>query len=43
LTAKIHMLAETFGRPLRFRITPDRQTVHFEGFVHLGAAMIWLR
>jgi transposase len=128
LTTKIHMLADTFGKPLRFRITPgqasdirsaadllegqraeavladkaydsndlrdtiaamkaeavipskrnrkvfiphdidvykhrnriercfnrlkhfrrfatryDRQTVHFEGFVHLAAAMIWLR
>jgi putative transposase len=128
LTTKIHMLADTFGRPLRFRITPgqasdirsaadllegqraeavladkaydsndlrdtiaamkaeavipskrnrkvfiphdidvyrhrnriercfnrlkhfrrfatryDRQTVNFEGFVHLAAAMIWLR
>ena len=128
MTTKIHMLADTFGRPLRFRITPgqaadittapdllvgqkaravladkaydnndlrerianmeaqavipskrnrkvfiphdtaiykhrnqiercfgrlkhfrrfatryDRRTVHFTGFVHLAAAMIWLR
>ncbi len=128
LTTKVHMLADTFGRPLRFRITPgqasdiaaaphlfegqrggavladkaydgndlrdriaamnatavipskrnrkvaiphdasiykhrnqiercfsrlkhfrrfatryDRRTVHFTGFVHLAAAMIWLR
>lgn len=128
MTTKIHMLADTFGRPLRFRITPgqasditsaphllegqqvdavladkaydgndlrdriealkaeavipskrnrkifiphdievykhrnriercfnrlkhfrrlatryDRRTIHFKGFVHLAAAMIWLR
>jgi transposase len=24
LTTKIHMLADTFGRPLRFRITPGQ-------------------
>lgn len=27
----------------RFATRYDRQTVHFEGFVHLAAAMIWLR
>jgi transposase len=27
----------------RFATRYDRQTVHFEGFIHLAAAMIWLR
>lgn len=65
----------SFGRPVRFRITPgqasditiykyrnqiercfgrlkhfrrfatryDRRTIHSTGFVHLAAAMIWIR
>jgi transposase len=27
----------------RFATRYDRQTIHFTGFVHLAAAMIWLR
>jgi putative transposase len=27
----------------RFATRYDRRTVHFNGFVHLAAAMIWLR
>lgn len=27
----------------RFETRYDRRTVHFKGFVHLAAAMIWLR
>jgi transposase len=27
----------------RFATRYDRQTIHFEGFVHLAAAIIWLR
>jgi transposase len=27
----------------RFATRYDRQTVHFQSFVHLAAAMIWLR
>ena len=27
----------------RFATRYDRRTVHFTGFVHLAAAMIWLR
>ncbi|MFV0291702.1 MAG: hypothetical protein ACK5II_06635 [Paracoccus sp. (in: a-proteobacteria)] len=35
-----------FGRLKHFRrfATPyDRRTIHFAGFVHLAADMIWLR
>lgn len=35
-----------FGRLKHFRrfaTRYDRRTVHFQGFVHLAAAMIWLR
>jgi transposase len=27
----------------RFATRYDRRTVHFAGFIHLAAAMIWLR
>jgi len=39
-------IGRCFGRLKRFRrfaIRYDRRTVHFAGFVHLAAAMIWLR
>ena len=41
-----NQIERCFGRMKRFRhfaTRYDRRTIHFAGFVHLAAAMIWLR
>ena len=41
-----HRIERCFNRLKHFRrfaTRYDRRTIHFTGFVHLAAAMIWLR
>jgi transposase len=41
-----NQIERCFGRMKHFRrfaTRYDRRTIHFTGFVHLAAAMIWLR
>lgn len=37
-----NQIERCFGRLKHFR-RYDRRTIHFNGFIHLAAAMIWLR
>jgi putative transposase len=41
-----NQIERCFGRLKHFRrfaTCYDRRTIHFNGFIHLAAAMIWLR
>lgn len=46
IPSKRNRIERCFGRLKHFRrfaTRYDRRTIHFAGFIHLAAAMIWLR